>query len=123
MNSKTKHEENTESSNGYGLPNQTNNKDCSKTDLLEEIKDTIESIDVKDAKIQAKKTMGELVTTVEDTPFNIIETERGFHVVMGKHAMGEPHEKKKDAIIDARTITWKRVMQVVGVFMENYNKE
>lgn len=59
---------------------------------------------------------------VEGTPFIVIEEPEGdyeskFHVVLGKYKVSEWSELRY-AKLDAETITWDRILQVVGILIQ-----
>lgn len=65
----------------------------------------------------------ELLTYVEETPFAIVKQEEGYFVIMGKYRMSEAIQKREEAYKNAKSITWMRILQVIGATIENYKQE
>lgn len=60
---------------------------------------------------------------VENTPFTLIETEEGIHVMLGKYRLtAEPFTDANSAYQDAKRTDWERMMQVMGVMIEEFKK-
>lgn len=57
---------------------------------------------------------------VEDTPFKVVETEKGNFVVLGNHRLTHEIETKEEAIKEAKKMTWERIMQVIHILVENH---
>lgn len=56
---------------------------------------------------------------VKDTPFTIIEFENKFYVSIGtKYRLSEAFESKNEAITNAKSITWARIMQIINILKE-----
>lgn len=62
---------------------------------------------------------------VENTPFTVIRQEEKWYVTLGMYRLTNDLENKEDAIADAQREDWERLMQVMGIMIENYkpNKE
>lgn len=59
---------------------------------------------------------------VEGTPFNIVKTADGWHVVLGKYRMTEEAiSNKKLAIDNAKKLTWDRITAAIAVAVETIN--
>lgn len=78
------------------------------------------------AKAQDKQNSGEQLMQyhqVESTPFTIIKHEKGHTVMIGKYRLSEDYETAKEAMEDAKRMDWDRIMQVMGVMLEEYKNE
>ncbi len=66
---------------------------------------------------------------VEKTPFTIATVlnehvdKTEFYIMMGKYRLSEMLLDKKVAIIQAKEMTWNRIMQVIGVMHEELNQK
>lgn len=60
---------------------------------------------------------------VKDTPFTIIKHEKGYTVMLGKYRLSEDYESIGEAMKDAKRMDWDRIMQVMGVMIEEYKNE
>lgn len=63
------------------------------------------------------------MTKVENTPFTIVEAEEGVYTVLGKYRISENLGTLENALEDAKRTDWERMMQVMGVMIENYNEK
>jgi hypothetical protein len=59
---------------------------------------------------------------VENTPFTIYKHEKEWFVLIGMYRLSESFKTKEEALEDAKRTDWERMMQVMGVMIENYNK-
>lgn len=60
---------------------------------------------------------------VDDTPFTVARNDQEWFVLMGKYRFTEALKTKKDAMRNARAMTWTRILQVVKVMMEDEKQE
>lgn len=60
---------------------------------------------------------------VDDTPFTVARNDQEWFVLMGKYRFTEALKTKKDAMRNARAITWTRILQVIQVMLEDNNNE
>lgn len=56
---------------------------------------------------------------VEQTPFHIVRTEADWFVVIGKYRVSDRHDTKEEALKDAKTIDWNKIITVMTVILEN----
>lgn len=78
------------------------------------------------AKAQDKQNSSEQLMQyhqVKDTPFTIIKHEKGNTVMIGKYRLSEDYETAEEAMKDAKRMDWDRIMQVIGVMLEEYKNE
>lgn len=58
---------------------------------------------------------------IEGTPFTIvtIEEKENF-ITVGKYRLSETYKTTEEAEINAKTIDWNKIMQIIGIMIENY---
>jgi len=56
---------------------------------------------------------------VQDTPFVIVKVEDMYFGTMGKYAVTESYYEKEKVKEELEKITWNRLVQVVGILIEN----
>lgn len=61
--------------------------------------------------------------SVKDTPFHAVREGEDWFVVMGNYRITENLESKEKAIEECRTITWNRLIQVIGIMLNIKQKE
>jgi hypothetical protein len=60
---------------------------------------------------------------IEGTPFTLYRNEDKYYVLLGMYRLNENEfSSKEDALLDAERKDWFRIMQIVGIMLENYNK-
>lgn len=66
----------------------------------------------------------ELITRIEikDTPFTVLKNNEEYFVLLGKYRLSEGYRTPEEAEINAKHWTWDRIMQVIGVMIEEYKK-
>lgn len=67
------------------------------------------------------KTVNEELVTridVEDSPFVIIGTDRGYFVSLGEFRLSDTFKTEEEAWDDAVSMTWNRMIQVVMVLLD-----
>lgn len=60
---------------------------------------------------------------VEGTPFTVISHEKGHTVMIGKYRLSDDYHFEDEALEDAKRMDWDRIMQVMGVMIEEYKNE
>lgn len=64
---------------------------------------------------------------VKNTPFSILEKleneEYEYYVMLGKYRLSESFKSLEEAMEDAKRTDWERLMQVVGVMVEEFNNK
>lgn len=86
-----------------------------------ELENSSMSADQQDNKNSSKQLMQ--YHQVKDTPFTIIKHEKGNTLMLGKYRLSEDYETAEEAMTDATRMHWDRIMQVIGVMIEEYKKE
>lgn len=76
-------------------------------------KEQIIAENTNNTKLNSREDQYTIIHDVENTPFKVIETERGSIVVLGKDRLTEPFEKVEEAIEDAKRMDWERITQVM----------
>lgn len=61
----------------------------------------------------------EFYKQVEGTPFTVIKKENKYYVMMGKYQLTLEHETQENAVKDAETMTWDRIMQVCMIIAKD----
>lgn len=59
---------------------------------------------------------------IEDTPFAVVELQKGHAVILGSYVLSI-HNEKKEAIETAKDINWMRIMQVISIVVDAHIKE
>lgn len=67
----------------------------------------------------------QLIETVEieGTPFTAVRQGKEWFLVMGRYRLTEALETKEQALEEGKNESWFRIMQVMRVMMEAYDKE
>lgn len=60
---------------------------------------------------------------VGNTPFTIVKELDKYLVVIGKYRVSEDLATKEEAEEDAKRVDWDRMMQVMGIMIENYEEK
>lgn len=60
---------------------------------------------------------------INETPFTAIRIENKWFLTMGKYRITEPLTSKEEVLQDANRSDWNRILQVIGVMIEEYNKK
>lgn len=58
---------------------------------------------------------------VEETPFIVAKTPDGYVIGIKNYSISGTHETLEEAIKDAKSITWDRIVTVFGVMLEHAN--
>lgn len=59
---------------------------------------------------------------IEDTPFEVVTTEKGSFVGMGMYRMTEVYDKPEHAKDAIMKLTWKNVINVFAIMINELNK-
>lgn len=59
---------------------------------------------------------------VENTPFTIERNEDKYYVRLGMYQLTDALESEAEALEDAKRVDWERMMQVMGIMIEQYGK-
>lgn len=62
------------------------------------------------------------IEEVEGTPFTVVKDNELYYILLGKYRLSEEYLIKEIAIQDAKTMNWNRIMQVIGVMIQEYKK-
>ena len=65
----------------------------------------------------------EIVRKVEETPFHILESEKGYCIVIGKYRLTDWYKTQAEAYEDAEKITWNRIIQVIAVLTQKFEED
>lgn len=58
---------------------------------------------------------------IENTPFTIITIEeKESFISIGKYRLSESYKTIEEAEINAKIIDWNKIMQIIGIMIENY---
>lgn len=57
---------------------------------------------------------------IEDTPFTAIRNDKEWFLTMGKYRLTEPLQSLKEVKENAEKSDWFRVMQIIGIMIEEY---
>lgn len=55
---------------------------------------------------------------VENTPFTVVETSKGWGVTLGKDLITEFKKTKEEAIAEAQIIDWNKIVKVITKIMK-----
>lgn len=71
-----------------------------------------------------KQTSSQLVEheKVEGTPFTVVRHEEKCYVMLGNYRLTEEFKTMIEAIEDGKRFDWERIMQVIGVMIEEFKK-
>lgn len=81
-------------------------------------KEVIKQID-KFAELEGEELVQ--MERVDGTPFTIVKDKDGWNVTVGKYRVNTPFETKQEAIWDAQTMNWDKIMQMITIFIEANN--
>lgn len=59
---------------------------------------------------------------IENTPFTIMKHKDEWYILIGKYRLSEGYINKLEALEEAKKMTWEKIMQVIGVMIEEYKK-
>ena len=60
---------------------------------------------------------------VEGTPFTIVRNEELWYILLGKYRLTEGFENKEEALKEANTINWNKILQVCIIVGKEVNNE
>lgn len=60
---------------------------------------------------------------IKDTPFTIARQDKDWFVLMGKYRLTQNLQTKEEAIKEARSKSWIRIMQVINIMMIDHDNE
>lgn len=60
---------------------------------------------------------------IPNSPFTAIRNDKEWFLVLGKYRLTDTLRTKEECIEDAQDASWFRVMQVVGIMLEEYDKK
>ena len=60
---------------------------------------------------------------ITGTPFTMVTTENGSKITLGRYVLSRDFATTEEAETDGQRNDWDRIMQVIGVMIENYNEK
>lgn len=86
------------------------------TELLKQQQESLNTTD--------KETSSKLVehVQIENTPFTVVRHEDKSYVMLGNYRLTEGMKTIVEAEEDAKRFDWERIMQVIGVMIEEFKK-
>lgn len=63
------------------------------------------------------------IQQIEGTPFTAVKAGDLYFLALGKYRLSEPMPSMEHVKEDAKRADWERLLQVIGVTIEEYNKQ
>lgn len=60
---------------------------------------------------------------IQNTPFHMVQDQRGWFITIGDYRITEPYEKELDALLHLESKMWIVIMQMIGCALDRWDEK